>query len=288
MMGASSARVRARKQARCAIGRGGQYQLDEPLGPVDGIGRQGDNEPDLGRPGHSARPGPASMRFANRSTLTAMSRAEPMDDDRRTAVVRGELDATCLWVVEPEVEDAPHIGEAPCVDGLVVVANHEEVALRLGQEPHQLELRGVHVLELVDAHVGEARLPAAAADRVALERGDRFHDEVVEVAGTARCQQPGVQAEDWQGDLRWPSSLDLGRGEPGVQRGDPRQVRSVRGAPDQASAASGAQERQPVRHQLQARLALEQDLAGQRMERSDLHGLGSGERRGEPLRDPGA
>ena len=80
-----------------------------------------------------------------------------VDDGARATVVRGEHDAVGVRVRAGEAQDPAHIGEPPGVDRLVVVADDEEVVLRRGQEADEPELRRVDVLELVDAHVGEAR-----------------------------------------------------------------------------------------------------------------------------------
>ena len=53
-----------------------------------------------------------------------------LDDRRRASVVRREHHAPRGRVVLPEAEDSAHVGEAPRVDRLVVVADHEEVVLR--------------------------------------------------------------------------------------------------------------------------------------------------------------
>ena len=54
-----------------------------------------------------------------------------------------------------EVEDVPDVGAAPAVDGLVVVAHDAEVAVAAGEQLHELVLRAVGVLVLVDEDVLE-------------------------------------------------------------------------------------------------------------------------------------
>ena len=80
-----------------------------------------------------------------------------------------------------EVEQVAHVGATPGVDGLVGVTDHEEVVVVPLQDLHELVLKAVDVLELVDHDVLEARLPLASNLRVVLEDVERELDEVVVV-----------------------------------------------------------------------------------------------------------
>ena len=53
-----------------------------------------------------------------------------------------------------------NLGPPPGVDRLVVIADDVQVVLRCREETNQPKLGGIHVLELVDADVAEARLPS--------------------------------------------------------------------------------------------------------------------------------
>ncbi len=79
-----------------------------------------------------------------------------LDDVVRRSVVLLQLDDGRVGEVAAEAADDAHVGAAPAVDALVVVADHAEVARRGRDGLHQAVLHLVHVLELVDEHVAEA------------------------------------------------------------------------------------------------------------------------------------
>ena len=124
-IGVSSPRVRDRKQsvrparssdaASCAIacGQRGSAELTAEI---------------------AAGSCPAPLRRPNRLLeALAVHGDHPrgcLDDRRRASVVRREHHAPRGRVVLPEAKDAPHVGETPRVDRLVVVADDEEVVLR--------------------------------------------------------------------------------------------------------------------------------------------------------------
>ena len=118
------------------------------------------------------------------------------DDLRRAAMVRREVDANEARQPARQAEDAPHVGEAPRVDRLVVVADEEDVAALAGEREDELELRAVEVLRLVDEQRRAARLPPREEGRVGSERRDRARDEVVEVEGPAAGELRLVGLED--------------------------------------------------------------------------------------------
>ena len=64
-----------------------------------------------------------------------------------------------------EVEDVADVGAAPAVDRLVVVADDHQVAVPAAEQLHELVLRAVGVLVLVDEHVAEARAGSASSTR---------------------------------------------------------------------------------------------------------------------------
>ena len=82
-----------------------------------------------------------------------------------------------------ELEDVADVGAAEAVDRLVRVADHEDVAVLLGEELEQAVLGVVRVLVLVDEDVAERLLPLLARLREALEDVDREQEQVVEVDG---------------------------------------------------------------------------------------------------------
>src|SRR4030065_598800 len=64
-----------------------------------------------------------------------------------------------------ELEIFFRLGAAPAVDGLVIVADHEQVALGPDELPQPGVLNPVGVLELVHQHVAETRLVVFAHGR---------------------------------------------------------------------------------------------------------------------------
>ncbi len=106
-----------------------------------------------------------------------------------------------------EAEDVPHLGPAPAVDALVVVAHRADVATLGCELAHELELRTVGVLELVDQEVPEPPDVAAQHLGVLAEQPQREQEQVVEVHRSLRLQRALVEREH------------LGRGELGVARG---------------------------------------------------------------------
>ena len=82
------------------------------------------------------------------------------------AVVLLELERARARVVLQEALHVLHLGAAPAVDGLVVVAHHEHFAGVAGQHAHEGVLDGVGVLELVHQQVPEALLVVVQQHRV--------------------------------------------------------------------------------------------------------------------------
>ncbi len=82
---------------------------------------------------------------------------------RRTVVVF-QPDDLRLRPILLESQDVRHLGAAPAVDRLIVVADDAQVAMPAGQRLHDLVLAAVRVLVLVDEHVIE---PLASARRTA-------------------------------------------------------------------------------------------------------------------------
>jgi hypothetical protein len=170
----------------------------------------------------------------------------------------------------PEVENSTHVGQAPGVDRLVVVADHEQVLLGQGQGPNQLELGGIHVLELVHREVAETSLPPGPKRRVILQQCDSPHHQVIEVEGTAGRQQRS-KVPQWVRGLwrRWPP-LDLPGREDRVELCRLWQRRRLRVPTRCGTAPSSSQQRQPVGEQADRFAGIEQYLPRERMQRAHL------------------
>ena len=68
-------------------------------------------------------------------------------------------------------------------EALIDVADDHDAAVVLGEEAHELALRGVGVLELVDEDVAEPVAVALECFGVLAEQAHREHEQVVEVDG---------------------------------------------------------------------------------------------------------
>ena len=76
-------------------------------------------------------------------------------------------------------------------EALIDVADDHDAAVVGGEEAHELELRGVGVLELVDEDVPEAVAVALERFGVLAEQPHREHEQIVEVDGR-RFLQPAL------------------------------------------------------------------------------------------------
>ena len=74
-----------------------------------------------------------------------------------------------------------HVGAAPGVDGLVVVADRGEHAALAGEQLHQLVLAGIGVLVFVDQQVAQLVLPRLQHLGIAAQQLHRQADQVVEI-----------------------------------------------------------------------------------------------------------
>ena len=86
-----------------------------------------------------------------------------------------------LGVVFLEVQDLGDVGAAPGIDRLVVVPHHAHVAVLFADPPHDLVLRPVGVLVLVDEQVLVLLLQPAAHPGVVAQEAHGEEEEVVEV-----------------------------------------------------------------------------------------------------------
>ena len=146
--------------------------------------------------------------LAGRPELLLAPARGPRDDRVRGrqdvgggAVVLLKLHHPCTGEVLVEVEDVAHVGAAPAVDGLVVVAHHADVLPLPAEQAQEPVLRGVGVLELVDEHVAEAGRPARQQLGVPLEQLGGAQQQISEVDRAGAGQRPLVAAPDLQAPL---------------------------------------------------------------------------------------
>ena len=115
-----------------------------------------------------------------------------VEDELRRAVVLLQLHDRGVGIVALEVEDVAHVGAAPAVDGLVVVAHHAEVAVLLRERLDPQVLGAVGVLVLVDEQVAPALLVVGQHRRRLLEEPHRLEEQVVEVERAGGLEARGV------------------------------------------------------------------------------------------------
>ena len=108
---------------------------------------------------------------------------------RRGAVVLLQPDHLRPLEILLEAQDVAHLGPAPAIDRLVVVAHAADVAMPAGQEPQPEILRDVGVLILVHEDVAEPAAVLREDVLVLLEHVDDVQEQVSEIAGVQR-QQP--------------------------------------------------------------------------------------------------
>ncbi len=153
-----------------------------------------------------------------------------LEDGLGGAVVLLEADDLGLGKILFKVEDVIDVGSAPGVNRLVLIADGTEVMVGSGQGAHDLVLRTVGVLILIDEHVLVSALILLASDRVGLEQADALQQEIVEVEGVGLEQLVFVNFVD-VGD-----ALHLGLG--GVQVHLLRVLHVVLGRRDEAEDAA--------------------------------------------------
>ncbi len=106
-----------------------------------------------------------------------------VEDQLRGAVVLFQLDDGGVGVVGLEVEDVAQVRSAPAVDRLVVIADHRQVAVLLGEELDPQVLGTVGVLVLIDVQVAPALLVAREHRRRLPEEAHGLQQQVIEVEG---------------------------------------------------------------------------------------------------------
>ena len=150
-------------------------------------------------------------RTSSRSgSLWRTSRYDGVQDRGARPVVPPQHDDLRVPVPLPELEDVADRRAAELVDRLVVVTDHRDVAMPLGDQRDELRLGPVRVLELVHQHVPEPRLDRLAGRRRLPQQPQRERDLVPEVDRAVRGQQRLV-ARVGAGQLALPARLLLQR-----------------------------------------------------------------------------
>ena len=124
-----------------------------------------------------------------------------IQDILRTAVILLEQDHRRLAIGLLETQYIAVVGAAKGVDGLIFVADHKDVVLRGGEEPHQLVLHLVGILKLIHQHIGEAILIVASQLGVVAHELHHVQQQVVEVHGIGVKQRLLISGVDLLDDF---------------------------------------------------------------------------------------
>ena len=134
--------------------------------------------------------------FAFAANVVGDDRAGGFKNDLRGAVVLLEADDAGVGKIFFELENVANVGAAPGIDALILVADGADVLVLAGQQLHQLVLRTVGVLVLVDQYILIAALVALAHFAGDFEQARGFEQQVVEVHGVVLEQFDLVGLED--------------------------------------------------------------------------------------------
>jgi hypothetical protein len=118
--------------------------------------------------------------------------------------------------------------------------------------------------------VFEALLPAKAQARIGGEQLAGAHHQVVEVERAARVEQRLVGLDDRSRHVRWRPALDLPGGDHRVECGGLGERRSLLAPAQGAAPPRGAQQRQPISHEVDRAAVVQENLARERVERPHL------------------
>ena len=119
----------------------------------------------------------------------------PLHDRDRAAVVHLEVHTPEAGQDRVERKDAAHIGQAPAVDRLIVVAHQEDAIRRGGQEQREPKLRPIHILDLVHEQMSAARPPACEQPGIGIQAGQCPTHQIVEIESAALGEGPLIPDE---------------------------------------------------------------------------------------------
>ncbi len=100
-----------------------------------------------------------------------------------------------------EVENISDVGAAPAVNRLILIADHTDVFVRLGEQAHQLILAAIGVLILVNHDEFEAAIHLKAQIGIMRQKADRLEQQVVKIERVGLVQAAFVLFVDG-GELR--------------------------------------------------------------------------------------
>ena len=123
-------------------------------------------------------------------------RGRAFEDDLSGAVVLFEADGADVGEVLLELQNVAYVRAAPTVDGLVLVADDADVSRGPGQQLHQLVLRAVGVLILVDEDVLVTAVVSLTDLGDGLEQAHGLQQQIVEVERVGLEKLFAIDLED--------------------------------------------------------------------------------------------
>ena len=123
--------------------------------------------------------------FWHAMLVCADERVRRHGDLRSRAVVLVHHDGVRASKALVEIEQVFHVGPTPSVDGLIGIADDEQVAMIASEHLHELVLKPIDVLELVDHDIFEPFLPFEAQVLSAAEDLEREDNQVVVIEAEA-------------------------------------------------------------------------------------------------------
>ena len=110
------------------------------------------------------------------------------EDGRGGAVIALQPDDARAGEILLEAQDVLHLGAAPGIDRLVVVADAADVAVRLRQQPQPQILHQVGVLVFVDQDVAEGAVILRQHVGMAAQDFRHVQQQVAEIGGVQAAQ----------------------------------------------------------------------------------------------------
>ncbi|OPZ77934.1 MAG: hypothetical protein BWY77_01602 [bacterium ADurb.Bin431] len=121
-----------------------------------------------------------------------------------------EAEFGAVGIVVFKIEDVADLRTPPAIDGLVIVADHADIAVAGGEHLESHILGVVGILILVDEDITEAFLIVLEDQGIELEELNGFDEQVIEIHGIVFAQTGLVGGVDSRNDLVLP-----GCGHPG-------------------------------------------------------------------------
>ena len=112
------------------------------------------------------------------------------------AIVLLQPDNADPRIIVFEIQNVADVRPTPAINGLIFIANHADVLVALGQQPHQLVLRAVSVLILVDHQIVQAVIVGLARGFIVEQQPHCFQQQIVKIERIGVVQRLLILIED--------------------------------------------------------------------------------------------